>query len=189
MPPGSVGKEMKFIESPLAGVGYVETTAYCDERGSFYRAFCAQALGDWWGDRRVCQINVSNSGSTGTVRGFHFQKPPYAEMKLVRCLQGRVWDVVLDLRRNSRTFLKTFGLELSPENALMMVIPEGCAHAFQVLAPCQMLYLHSAPYEPSCEAAVRYDDPRLQLAWPLEIGPVSLRDLNPALLEPDFQGI
>jgi len=120
----------------------------------------------------------------------HFQRAPHAEMKLVRCLNGRVWDVAVDLRRNSRTFLKWHGEELSPGNARMVVIPESCAHGFQALEPeCELLYLHTAAYTPAAEGGVRYDDPALAINWPLVPTEASPRDMNHPVIGPDFQGL
>jgi dTDP-4-dehydrorhamnose 3,5-epimerase len=120
----------------------------------------------------------------------HFQKSPYAEMKLVRCLRGRVWDVAVDLRAGSPTFLKWHAEELTPDNARMLVIPEGCAHGFQVLEDnSEILYLHSAPYIPEAEGGVLYDDPRLGIRWPLPVADVSVRDLEHEPIALNFSGI
>jgi len=120
----------------------------------------------------------------------HFQTPPHSEMKFVRCIRGRVWDVAVDLRQGSPTFLRWHAEELSPEPAAMMVIPEGCAHGFQVLEPeSELLYLHTAHYERTAEGGVRHDDPRVGIQWPLEVVDLSPRDRAHPLLEATFPGI
>jgi dTDP-4-dehydrorhamnose 3,5-epimerase len=120
----------------------------------------------------------------------HYQQSPSAEMKFVRCLKGRVWDVAVDLRTGSRTFLKWHAEELSPHNARMLAIPEGLAHGFQVLDPeSELLYLHTAPYAPAVESGVSYNDQTLAITWPMPISNVSARDRHLPLISPDFQGL
>jgi dTDP-4-dehydrorhamnose 3,5-epimerase len=120
----------------------------------------------------------------------HFQNPPHAEMKLVRCLKGRVWDVAVDLRSGSPTFLRWHAEELAPEGARMLVIPEGCAHGFQALEPeSELLYLHTAFYAPEAEGGVSYADPRLAITWPLPVSDLSPRDRSQPPIDHDFRGI
>jgi len=120
----------------------------------------------------------------------HFQHAPHAETKMVRCIKGRVWDVAVDLRRNSPTFLQWHAVELSAENDLMMVIPEGCAHGFQVLeAESELLYLHTACYTPTCEGGVCYDDPLIDIHWPLAVTDISDRDQLHPLLDEHYSGV
>jgi dTDP-4-dehydrorhamnose 3,5-epimerase len=181
---------MNIRYTPLDGVVIAETKPFKDHRGAFYRAFCDTDLHPILQSRTIRQINLSRTEAIGATRGLHFQYPPYAEMKLVRCLHGRVWDVALDLRQGSPTFLQWYGVELSPENALMLVIPEGCAHGFQVLEECsELLYLHTAPYELTAEGGVRYNDPVIEVTWPLPITDVSRRDEAHPLLNEGFKGI
>jgi dTDP-4-dehydrorhamnose 3,5-epimerase len=181
---------MKFVRTELEGVVVVETTSHADSRGSFTRLYCAEELGDVIGSRRIVQINHSQTRAVGSVRGLHYQKPPHAEMKVVRCLKGGVWDVAVDLRAGSRTFLKWHAEELTPGNMRALVIPEGCAHGFQVLeADSELLYLHTAFYEPASEGGVQPRDPLLSIPWPLEITDISQRDLNHPLLESQFRGV
>ena len=127
------------------------------------------------------------------MRGLHFQRAPHAEMKLVRCVRGKVWDVAVDLRSGSATFLKWHAEELAPESARMMVVPEGCAHGFQTLTPdCELVYLHTAAYEPESEGGVAWNDPRLRITWPLPVpanGGLSERDRRLPALAPDFRGL
>lgn len=181
---------MKVVSTPLAGVLLVKTNPFCDDRGMFYRAFCSHDLAAILGKRQIVQTNVSRTRTIGALRGMHYQHPPHAEMKLIRCLRGRVWDVALDLRCDSPTFMQWFGVELSPRNTLMMVIPEGCAHGFQVLEEdSELLYLHTAPYVSASEGGIRYDDPTLAINWPLPVTDISNRDMNHPLITSNFGGI
>ena len=181
---------MKLVETPIKGVMVAKTSRISDHRGAFSRQFCEQELKPALGDRHIVQINHSRTNLVGAVRGMHFQYVPHAEMKMVRCLQGKVWDVVVDLRRNSPTFLVWYAVELSADNAEMMIIPEGCAHGFQVLeADSELLYLHTAAYAPSAEAGVRYDDPRLAIEWPVKVADISERDRVHPLLNDDYCGV
>ena len=174
----------------IAGVTSIATGWVQDARGAFARLFCEQELAPWLDGRRIVQINHSLTHAVGTVRGLHFQHAPHAETKLVRCLRGRVWDVVVDLRRGSPTFLRWHAEELSAGNARMLLVPEGCAHGFQVLeADSELLYLHSAAYTASAEGGLRHDDPALAITWPLPPQGLSERDRQHPLLPPDFKGL
>lgn len=181
---------MKIQPTAIDGVAVVETTTFIDRRGLFARLFCERELSAILGERRIVQANYSRTETVGAIRGLHYQRSPHAEMKMVRCLRGRVWDVALDLREGSLTFLNWHAEALTPENALMLVIPEGCAHGFQVLEPgSDLLYLHTAAYEPAAEAGVRADDPRSKIAWPLPITDLSPRDQALPWLSADFAGM
>ena len=181
---------MKIYPTFIAGVVVIETALLADHRGSFTRLFCEHELEKVLGKRQIVQINHSRTMMVGTVRGMHYQRPPHAEMKLVRCLRGRVWDVAVDLRASSPTFLKWYAEELASDNARMLVIPEGCAHGFQVLEPdSELLYLHSAFYAPDAEEGVSHHDPRLAITWPLAVVDQSRRDQNHPLLDQTFTGI
>lgn len=181
---------MKITRTALAGVAVVETTPVADHRGAIVRLYCERELAPVVGERRIVQINHSRTAMVGAVRGMHFQRPPHAEMKLVRCLKGRVWDVAVDVRAGSPTFLQWHAVELAPDNALMLVIPEGCAHGFQVLAPeSELLYLHTAFYAPEAEGGISCNDPRLGIPWPLPVIDLSQRDAGHVPIASDFQGI
>ncbi len=181
---------MNFIDTAIQGVRIVDTTPHVDQRGAFARLFCEIELAAILGNRRIVQINHSRTATIGAVRGMHFQKRPHAEMKLVRCLRGKVWDAAVDLRRNSPTFLRWHAEELTADNRRMLVIPEGCAHGFQVLAPdSELLYLHTACYAPEAEGGIRHDDPALAIPWPLLATDISARDQEHPLLTNDFHGI
>jgi len=181
---------MKSLLTPIPGLMVVETAPYSDQRGAFTRFFCEHELAELIGFRRIVQINHSRTSTVGAVRGMHFQYPPYAEIKLVRCLRGRVWDVAVDLRHKSPTFLHWHAEELSSANTRMMVIPEGFAHGFQVLEPeSELIYLHTAFYTPSSEGGLRHDDPRLAIRWPLAVTDLSYRDTSHPFIEAKFTGV
>ncbi len=181
---------MNFIKTPIAGAWIIEGKPIQDQRGAFSRLFCEQALQSMLDGKRIVQINHSITRGVGAIRGLHYQHTPYAEMKIVRCLKGRVFDVAIDLRQGSATFLKWISLELSPENGRAFIIPEGCAHGFQVLEEdSELLYLHTAFYRPEAEDGVRFNDPKIQVDWPLTPSDVSQRDFNHPYLSEDFTGI
>ncbi len=181
---------MKTLTTPIPELMVVETTPHKDDRGAFARLYCEQELSDLVGPRRIVQINYSRTVTQGAVRGLHFQYPPNAEMKCVRCLKGRVWDIAVDLRRESSTFLHWHAEELSPTNARMMIIPEGFAHGFQVLEPdSELLYLHTAFYTPDTEGGLCHDDPRLGITWPLAVTDMSSRDTSHPRIDSNFNGI
>lgn len=181
---------MNLLRTPIAGLMVAETRPFADHRGAFARLYCRKELAPAIGARQIVQINHSMTRTVGAMRGMHFQHPPHAEMKLVRCLKGRVWDVAVDLRAGSPTFLQWHAEELSADNARMFVIPEGFAHGFQVLEPdSQLLYLHTAFYEPASEGGLSCTDPRLAIAWPLPVQDLSLRDAGHPALTDNFSGI
>ena len=181
---------MKLVATSLAGVFEAVSTPFGDTRGQFTRLFCAEALTLAHAGRPIVQINHSLTRIVGSVRGIHYQRPPQAEAKWIRCLRGRVWDVAVDLRRGSPTFLRWHAVELDAERMNAIFIPEGCAHGFQVLVPdSELLYLHSASYAPNLEDTVRWDDPRLAITWPLPVADLSDRDRHHALLDETFEGI
>lgn len=181
---------MRLTKTPIHGLMIAESIAHCDHRGAFQRYFCQPSLEDAVGTRSVVQINYSRTEHIGAIRGMHFQYPPFCEMKLVRCTRGKVWDVAVDLRHGSATFLKWHAEVLSPNNNRMFIIPEGFAHGFQVLEPgSELLYLHTALYNPEAEGAIRFDDPHPGIRWPIEATDISHRDQNHPLLSTQFAGI
>jgi dTDP-4-dehydrorhamnose 3,5-epimerase len=181
---------MQLRSTPITGLMIASNTAFKDDRGAFRRLFCDDTLQSAVLGRSIVQINHSMTRMPGAVRGLHFQRPPAAEMKMVRCLKGRVWDVAVDLRHGSNTYLKWFGLELSAELGELFLIPEGFAHGFQVLEPnSELLYLHTAAYSPSHEAGLRHDDPTLKINWPLPVQDLSQRDHHHPLIDSHFQSI
>ncbi len=170
-------RRLLLRDTPLAGVRVVHRQAQVDARGLFARVFCAQELAEAGWTKPVAQINHSRSTQAGTVRGLHWQNPPHAEMKLVSCLAGAVWDVVVDLRAASPTYGHWHAETLSAENQLAMLIPEGCAHGFQSLsADAELLYCHSMAYMPQADAGVFALDTQLAIHWPLPVVGLSARD-------------
>ena len=181
---------MKIINTKIDGVFVIENDPIIDSRGAFSRLFCEKEFSPILGNRHIVQINHSITRTIGAIRGLHYQYPPFAEMKMVRCLKGRVWDVALDLRQGSPTFLKWHVEELTSENAKIIVIPEGFAHGFQVMNEnSELLYLHTAFYEKSVEGAIRFDDPNLSIHWPLPVTDISERDKNHPIINKLFTGI
>lgn len=181
---------MKIHPTPIADLVVAESQALKDKRGAFARLFCEQELSSIIGDRKIVQINHSCTQAVGAVRGMHFQHAPHAEMKLVRCLKGKVWDVAVDLRPNSSSYKRWYAQELSHQNACMMVIPEGFAHGFQALEPgSELLYFHTAFYRPQAEGGIRHDDPALGITWPLPVTDISVRDSSHAYIDTSFRGI
>jgi dTDP-4-dehydrorhamnose 3,5-epimerase len=185
-----VGDIVKLTETSIRGVMVAETTPRGDHRGVFTRLYCERELQPVVGDRRVAQINRSVTRAVGAVRGMHYQNPPHAEMKLVRCLRGRVWDVAVDLRAGSATFLQWTARELSADNNAMLVIPEGCAHGFQVLEEnSELLYIHTAFYAAEAEGGISPGDSAVGISWPLPIVDLSERDQSHPPLTSAFTGI
>ena len=161
-----------------------------DERGYIERIFCSDELKSIIGDRSIVQINHTLTTKAGTVRGVHFQHPPFAELKLVTCLCGEVFDVAVDLRKGSPTFLKWHAEVLTEAKHKTFVIPEGFAHGFQTLTDdCELLYLHTAAYAPDAEAGLNALDPRLAISWPMQVAKRSARDQQHAMLTSDFSGL
>lgn len=180
----------QFHSSALNGLRVAERKAIGDERGFLSRIFCADDLREAGWSWPVSQINHSLTKVLGTVRGMHFQSPPAAEAKLVSCIRGAVWDVAVDLRGESPTFLQWHAEELSAANRRALLIPPGFAHGFQALEPdSELVYVHSASYSPSHEGALNPRDPRLAIRWPLDIAAISEKDANSPMIGPDFKGV
>ncbi|GEO83498.1 MULTISPECIES: dTDP-4-dehydrorhamnose 3,5-epimerase family protein [Alphaproteobacteria] len=176
--------------TPIEGLLVLKRRRITDERGHISRLFCSDELAEigWRGP--VAQVNESASRFAGTVRGMHFQSPPFSEIKLVTCVAGCILDVAIDLRRNSPTFLNHVAVELSADNACSFLIPEGFAHGFQALTDdVRMIYAHSAPYHAEAEGGLSPTDPRLGVAWPLPVRHLSPRDAGHPLLDADYQGL
>ena len=181
---------LSLRDTPLHGLKVVRRERLQDARGSFERLFSRDELADagWHGP--VVQVNRSITRLPGAVRGLHFQHPPHAEWKLVSCLHGEAWDVALDLRRGSPTFLQWHAQRLSPDNGAALLIPPGCAHGFQALtADVELLYCHSAAYAPAAEDGIHPLEPRAGVRWPLPIAMLSDRDAAFRPLPDDFAGV
>ena len=177
--------------TPLSGLIVAQRKVVIDHRGQFSRIYCLDELSQFGFSKPISQINHSITKMRGAVRGLHFQFSPYAETKIVSCLQGEVFDVAVDLRVESSTFLHWYGEMLSASNHKSLCIPEGFAHGFQTLTEdCELLYVHTAPYQPDSEGGLHVQDPQLKIDWPLPISELSDRDrTHPFLAEAQFQGV
>jgi dTDP-4-dehydrorhamnose 3,5-epimerase len=179
-----------ILDTPLTGLKVVIRQQKIDGRGYLSRLFCAEELSDLGWHNPIAQINQTYTSKRGTVRGMHFQCQPYSEMKLVTCLRGSIWDVAVDLRNKSPTFMHWYAEELSEKNQRALLIPEGFAHGFQTLSDdCELIYLHSRAYTPCAEMGLNAKDPMLSIAWPLAITELSIRDDTHTMLDQKFQGI
>ena len=168
---------MRFIQTRLQGAFTVELEPHNDERGLFARTFCARDFEAHGLTGTFVQCNTSWNAHKGTVRGLHYQLPPFSEVKLVRCTAGAIWDVIVDLRPNSSTYLEHFGIELTAKNRRALYIPEMFAHGFQALQDgTEVFYQMGEFYAPELARGLRYDDPKLQISWPLPAALVSDKD-------------
>lgn len=168
---------MKFLSTPLEGARLIELEKRGDDRGFFARLFCEKEFSDAGLVPRFAQVNNSLSGKKGTLRGLHYQHSPSAEVKVVRCIRGALWDAIIDMRENSPTFGKWFGAELTAENRLMMYVPKGFAHAILTLTDdTEALYLVSDFYAPDKERGVRWNDPHFNVQWPIQPADISAKD-------------
>ncbi|MDD4031555.1 MAG: dTDP-4-dehydrorhamnose 3,5-epimerase family protein [Bacteroidales bacterium] len=179
---------MTLSETTIKGVYVGHLSAFTDQRGLFSKLFGSAELAAVWKNRTVRQINLSETRAPGTIRGLHFQQPPHAEMKLIVCLDGQVYDVAVDLRAGSETLKQHAGILLSPLD--FIIIPECCAHGFQVVqSGSRLLYVHSAEYAFQSEKGFRFDDKTLNIIWPLPPVGLSDRDLHQPTLDAAFTGI
>lgn len=168
---------MNFSETSVADALLIEPAAIRDDRGHFARIWCTEEFAREGLPAKMLQMNVGYSLKKGTLRGLHFQAYPHEECKVVRCTRGRVFDVVADLRANSSTYGRWFGVELTPENGLSLCVPEGCAHGYQTLKDdSEISYLTSAPFVASAARGIHYLDPKLRINWPLPVSIISAGD-------------
>lgn len=181
---------MKFTSTGLEGSYVIDIFPIEDERGWLVRTFCKNEFAEIGHIKEWVQMNHTFTNKAGTIRGMHFQNPPFSEIKLIRCIAGKVFDVIIDLRKNSATFLKWISVELSADNKKMIYIPEGFAHGFQTLADgCQLIYNHSEYYKPGVEGGINYDDKMIGINWPLVAKNISKRDSSHPLLDNNFEGL
>ena len=181
---------MVFKQTPIPGAYVIDAEPFNDERGWFVRTYCKSEFEQIGHHNEWMQINHSYTAQKGTIRGMHFQFPPYAEIKTVRCVAGKVYDVIVDLRENSPTFLRWFGVELSAENKRTIYIPKGIAHGFQVLIEnSELIYCHTAAYNQQSEGAVLYNDEMIGIKWPLAVTNISNKDKGYNRLDVNFKGI
>lgn len=180
---------MEFIKTDIEGLYVVSLKKLEDDRGIFARTYCKKEFAEIGFDKEFVQFNHSLNRHKGTVRGMHFQRPPFAETKLIRCVQGAVYDVAVDLRKGSPTFLQHVGIELNEDNMFSMLIPEGFAHGFQTLKDnSALIYHHTAYYTPQADDGIRHDDPALGIQWKLPPVYVSEKDKAYKNIDHHFQG-
>ncbi|MDQ2718404.1 MAG: dTDP-4-dehydrorhamnose 3,5-epimerase [Bacteroidota bacterium] len=180
---------MKFNPTPLKGSYVIELSTIEDSRGWFARTFSKDEFVKETGNTKEwVQMNHSFTLIKGTIRGMHFQPLPFSEIKLVRCIAGEVFDVIVDLRKDSSTYLKWYGTILSAENKKMMYIAEGFAHGFQTLSQkAELIYHHSEFYNPNAESGIKYNDTAVNIQWPIEVTEISERDKNHPLIDSTFK--
>lgn len=182
--------EFTLIALPLAGLFSVQHKRHADQRGHFSRLFCEGSLEMFGQPFHIRQINHSCTREQGSVRGLHYQNGPAPESKLITCLRGEVWDVAVDLRTDSPTFLHWHAEHLCAGDGRSLLLPAGFAHGFQALSDdAELLYLHSADYAPESEGGLSVLDPRLAIAWPMPVKNLSARDASHPLLDPKFAGV
>ena len=176
---------MQFHETPIAGAWVIEPAPHLDDRGRFMRAWCAREFAEHGVRFTPVQANMGYSARRATVRGMHYQEAPALESKLVRCTRGGVFDVLIDLRPESETYRRWFGVELTAEGGRMLYVPEHCAHGYQTLEDgAEIYYMASEYYSPAAVRGVRFDDPAFAIHWPLPPGAVSEQDRTWPLVEP-----
>ncbi len=181
---------LNVVSQNLNGLAVLERKRRTDPRGSFERLFEDDVFAELGFAPQICQINLSHTRGKGTVRGMHFQHPPACENKIVTCLSGSIFDVAIDLRKDSPSFLQWHSEILSDDNRRSLVIPEGFAHGFQALSDdISILYFHSHAYAPESEGGLSYDDPELGIQWPLSVTEISDRDRNWPRLTNNFEGL
>jgi dTDP-4-dehydrorhamnose 3,5-epimerase len=181
---------MIFRPTPLAGAMLIDLEQRGDERGFFARVFCEKEFAAHGLPERFVQVNSSLSRATGTLRGMHYQLPPAAEVKVVRCIRGSLFDVIVDIRPDSPTFKRFFGAVLSAENRQMIVVPQGFAHGFITLEDnSEAFYFVSSAYSPENERGIRFDDPAISIEWPIHPVDVSTKDKSWPNFDFEFHGL
>lgn len=181
---------MIFNPTKLAGAFTIDVQPFQDNRGFFTRTFCENEFGAQNLVQHFVQANHSGTHGKGVIRGMHFQRPPFCEVKLVKCVQGSIFDVIIDVREGSPTFLQWFGAELSAENKRMMYVPAGFAHGFQSLTDySEITYMVSNFYNKESEAGVKYNDAKVNIEWPLPVSLVSDKDNTIPAIDDSFSGV
>ena len=170
---------MEIRSLPLSDAALIKTTAIGDHRGAFARFFCLKELSSVIGTRQIVNVNHSYTNRAGVIRGLHFQHHPHQEMKFVRCLSGAVYDVIVDIRKDSPTYMQWHSQVLDSKNMDMMCVPEGFAHGFQSLEDdSEVIYLSTAFYASDAEGGLRFDDPAFNIRWPLKVTGISDKDAS-----------
>lgn len=181
---------MIFTPAILDGAFTIDVQPFQDSRGFFTRVFCEKEFAEHGLVQHFVQANHSGTQGKGVIRGMHFQNAPHCEVKLVKCVQGAIFDVIVDVRKDSPTFLQWFGAELSSENKKMMYVPAGFAHGFQSLSDySEITYMVSAFYNKESEGGVKYNDPKVNIEWPLPVSLVSDKDMSIPLIDGSFIGV
>jgi dTDP-4-dehydrorhamnose 3,5-epimerase len=181
---------MEFIETPLKGLYIIHHKILYDERGVFARTFCKEEFLSINFNKEFIQFNQSYNLKKGTFRGMHYQNPPFAETKLIRCVRGSVFDIAVDIRKGSETFMQYYSIELSDKNMCSILIPEGFAHGFQTLEDhTSLIYHHTEQYKTEADAGFSYVDLSIGIKLPLDISTISQKDKSYPLLNKDFKGI
>lgn len=182
--------EFNFVRTPIEGLYRIDRKIKEDNRGYFSRFFCANEFSKIGLSKSIVQINHSYTQKKGTVRGLHYQYSPYTETKIVSCIRGEIFDVAVDLRSKSSTYLKWHAEYLSAKNKSSLYIPDGFAHGFQTLTDdCELIYLHTSEYMPGYEGGLNIYDKRISINWPDPVSHISERDLNHPVLSENFKGI
>ena len=181
---------MIFHPTKLKGAYIIDLEPFRDNRGLFARTFCQKEFKSIGHQKEFLQMNHSRTVKKGTIRGLHYQQHPHAEIKLIRCIRGAVFDVIVDLRKDSPQFLQHISVELSEDNMRMIYVPEGFAHGFQTLEDhTELIYHHTAFYRPEAEAGLKFDDPALEIEWPLELSEISAKDQLYTYVTQQFRGL
>lgn len=185
-----LGDKFKFIKTKIKGIYVIIPNPFEDHRGMFMRIYCKNEFKEIDFQKEIININHSATKIKGSIRGMHFQYPPKAEFKIIKCIKGSIFDVAVDLRKNSPTLLKYYSEILSADNMKMLFVPEGFAHGFQSLEKdIEMIYYTTEFYYPEYEGGIRYNDPKINVKWPLKITEISDKDKNQSLLSDNFEGI
>lgn len=180
----------EIVAEPLPDLKVFQRRPLADSRGFLTRMFCKEDFEELGMIGNVSQINHTLTRTAGAVRGLHFQRPPHSETKVISCLRGAVFDVAVDIRRSSATFLRWHPELLTEDNNRSVHIPAGFAHGFQCLTPdCELLYVHSAPFESRAEGGLNILDPRLNIKWPLPVSDISERDITHDMMDDNFEGL
>lgn len=181
---------LKIIETEIDGIFIVKTDPYVDDRGSYQRVYCENDLSTILNGKHMVNINYQSTLRKGTIRGLHFQEGRFSEAKLIRCLNGRIFDVVVDVRSNSNTFLKQFSIELSSDSNIGLFVSEGFAHGFQTLTDdCKTIYSTTQFYNPQMERGINPLDPLLKIPWPIKEAIISTKDRSQPFINGDFKGV
>jgi dTDP-4-dehydrorhamnose 3,5-epimerase len=179
-----------LVDTPITDLKIVQRKPISDDRGFLSRLYCQDDFKLMGINKPISQINQTLTKKKGALRGLHYQLAPFAEAKLVTCIKGEIFDVAVDLRKDSPTYLKWHAEVLSENNHKSFLIPEGFAHGFQTISDdCELIYLHTAPYSKEHERGLNYADKKLDINWPLKISEISDRDLTHTMIKDDFEGI